>query len=91
MTDIKFTPGPWRWNGNELTSQHRQIIWPDFQPHHEGLLATLKCESHNRHLIAAAPELYAAVQRLAYFQGNEGYLDEARATERLLAKARGER
>ena len=64
MSDTKFTPGPWRYdrtNGSPTTGEH---MIAGAKP---GYLAEVRdCGSGdvraNTHLIAAAPDLYAALE-----------------------------
>ena len=96
MTKTKFTPGPWtvariHSNGNWLS-----MIVGDCKP-----IAEVNCdclEASNAHLIAAAPELYNALEKAVEDYGKPGgpwndpsepgtWLAMAQAA---LAKARGE-
>ena len=106
-TETKFTPGPWSVDRNVIRGDADQfgrtvaiastlnVAWP------YGRRAT-KEEPYNAHLIAAAPELYEALDQLlavkeccdetGYVDGEgfvdvEAVMDKARAA---LAKARGE-
>ena len=101
MSYTKFTLGPWWVSENTLGNPeirtHRDEF--DVEDLYSDIGATL-CgsigdhtekrtsgnEIHNAYLIAAAPELYEALQRL---QNGEG-LQPGRTIEGLLAKARGE-
>ncbi len=79
--ESKFTPGPWsRWkSGNTVTNTDGDVmavVYPDAGPRMDG----------NVHLIAAAPELYAALKAIVNGTGTEGELAQA---ERALAKADG--
>jgi hypothetical protein len=102
MSDTKFTPGEWRkdGNGNRVTTQ-RGIIAECPVPQKGGVF---DCQA-NAHLIAAAPELYAALEEmdsaavyLCAVQANPKLLGTATAkftdarehTRAALAKARGE-
>lgn len=114
MTDTKFTPGPWRVanNGRKGKKTPTFRIWRNDpnQPDGDNFRNTgyASISSHvsgesNAHLIAAAPELYAALEWYEARLGNvrkitpEGeksrneldrdFGDRARAA---LAKARGE-
>ena len=97
MSEKKFTPGPW------VVYRHlpTDVV---VSKSGECSLATLDCgcgdrktRRANAHLIAAAPELYKALEEMSsclsdIISGNdwgavEEYLDDARAA---LAKARGE-
>ena len=95
--ETKWTPGPWRYdrtNGSPTTGEH---MIAGAKP---GYLAEVRdCGSGdvraNAHLIAAAPDLYAALERTLNFIANtESEMGEtlpcgdvARAA---IAKARGE-
>lgn len=79
MADTKFTPGPW-------------LDWKTFEWIQEPI--KLLCDPDNARLIAAAPELYEALERtLELLERNypnpapKGQISAARAA---LAKARGE-
>lgn len=98
MTDQpKWTPGPWRYdrtNGSPTTGEH---MIAGAKP---GYLAEVRdCGSGdvraNTHLIAAAPDLYAALERALNFIANtESEMGEALpcgdAARTALAKARGQ-
>jgi hypothetical protein len=94
MSETKFTPGPWEWDGN---------VW-DYNPVFEApwlegedgrivLRGQITCSSEaNAHLIATAPELYVALEYVlnvcpAIDPSGEDAHEKARA---VLAKARGE-
>lgn len=91
MTDTKFTPGPWAWDGDILTAgkSRRHLLYMEEAPGLRNEAAA------NMHLIAAAPELYEALCNLighARWVAGEldvhyAHLDEAVSA---LAKARGE-
>ena len=94
MSDTKFTPGPWRYdrtNGSPTTGEH---MIAGAKP---GYLAEVRdCGSGdvhaNAHLIAAAPDLYAALYALlkANLSCDDDNIDAADAARAALAKARGE-
>ena len=101
MSDTKFTPGPWWVSeymiGNPEIRTHRddddaEDLNSDFGAnlcrgigdHTEK--RTSGNEIHNAHLIAAAPDLYAALRSLSTGEG----LPPGTTIEGLLAKARGE-
>ena len=93
MSQAKFTPGPW-------------VVYKDLptdvvvSQSGECSLATLDCgcgsrktQRANAHLIAAAPELYVALEALIKECDMCGHPDEPEAVEiarSALAKARGE-
>ncbi len=94
MTDQpKWTPGPWRYdrtNGSPTTGEH---MIAGAKP---GYLAEVRdCGSGdvraNTHLIAAAPDLYAALDGLlGLLDAGSLYEPQAYAARTALAKARGE-
>ena len=94
MTDQpKWTPGPWRYdrtNGSPTTGEH---MIAGAKP---GYLAEVRdCGSGdvraNAHLIAAAPDLYAALDGLlGLLDAGSLYEPQAYAARAALAKARGE-
>jgi len=92
MSETKFTPGRWQWVGigDEIY----------VETEHTKYIASLKqygysseeTQEANAHLIAAAPELYEALEKCAEVLQNfvgfsHPYIKEANAA---LAKARGE-
>ena len=94
MTDQpKWTPGPWRYdrtNGSPTTGEH---MIAGAKP---GYLAEVRdCGSGdvraNAHLIAAAPDLYAALDGLlGLLDAGSLYEPQAYAARAALAKARGQ-
>lgn len=89
----KWTPGPWRYdrtNGSPTTGEH---MIAGAKP---GYLAEVRdCGSGdvraNAHLIAAAPDLYAALDGLlGLLDAGSLYEPQAYAARTALAKARGE-
>ena len=94
MSETKFTPGPWEWDGN---------VW-DYNPVFEApwleggdgriiLKGAITCSSEaNAHLIAAAPELYEACETMLFeLVVGPTCREEVIANARTaLAKARGE-
>lgn len=94
MTDQpKWTPGPWRYdrtNGSPTTGEH---MIAGAKP---GYLAEVRdCGSGdvraNTHLIAAAPDLYAALDGLlGLLDAGSLYEPQAYAARAALAKARGQ-
>lgn len=92
MTDQpKWTPGPWRYdrtNGSPTTGEH---MIAGAKP---GYLAEVRdCGSGdvraNAHLIAAAPDLYAALKMAQLWLDVDGRFD-MQGINAALAKARGE-
>lgn len=103
---MKHTPGPWRWwtsnSLRRLTSEAGQG-GPDGGVLHAYIsrsdgIADVSVSDADMHLIAAAPELYAALERARWLLraicGTDGnYPDERdilQAATAALAKARGE-
>ena len=91
MTDQpKWTPGPWRYdrtNGSPTTGEH---MIAGAKP---GYLAEVRdCGSGdvraNTHLIAAAPDLYAALEQIVFDW--DGEPEDMFAARAALAKARGD-
>jgi len=99
MSETKFTPGPWEWDGN---------VW-DYNPVFEApwleggdgriiLKGAITCSSEaNAHLIAAAPELYETLEAIIArwdtplwkdIEPTGVFIGKGRAA---LAKARGEK
>ena len=89
----KWTPGPWAVNGDKIettygTLRRRVAIIDDG--------AGVESPEANAHLIAAAPDLYAALKELydvlyAAIDGDRVWtMDMQQAARDALAKARGE-
>ena len=96
MSDrLKATPGPWRLNGDTIVSNQSHPVATLSDPSHrqvEGIGT-----GHDGPLIAAAPDLYAALETfvLDYAEGwqeaqNITPPDRIVAARAALAKARGE-
>lgn len=95
-TETKFTPGPWHYSGlgEVIQRDEREFIcntkWDGFDGVNEFRNARWE---QNAHLIAAAPDLYAALEAIiAWEQSEDGpfaweVLGQAKSA---LAKARGE-
>lgn len=71
MSETKFTPGPWRWcsGGYWLESESADVVSVECHvcdgssgEHECGAVPVIS--DYNKSLIAAAPELYAAVESL---------------------------
>lgn len=84
------TPGPWKATGKEVGT--------DYEATH-GMVASIigmpnRWETEaNARLIAAAPDLYAAVEALLALHADDGTRDDVpewKAARAALAKARGE-
>lgn len=97
MSEAKFTPGPWRaWQprGDESVPVRTDGLGITIAYVHQGAITNAQA---NAHLIAAAPELYEALEWLETYamvqvdrhpdaQDNKGWRNIIAA----LAKARGE-
>jgi hypothetical protein len=111
MTETKFTPGPWHQSHRECHDEgYRTQVYPANDP--DNTIATLHWHSvkitsgfttdreANAHLIAAAPELYEALELALDLDENELVdfakygltkdLDITKKYRAALAKARGE-
>ena len=77
-----YTPGPWHYE----TGDDGAVIYTRFT------IAKIPIDGSdwqsNAHLIAAAPDLLAALERLAHPMADDEDLDYARA---IIAKAKGQR
>lgn len=92
MSDTKFTKGKWEinktgphWNNPDLTNI--EVVYGDIG---EAICDTVY-EEADAHLIAAAPEMYGALNRVyiaLLAVGKDS--DETKALGGLLARARGE-
>lgn len=104
-TETKFTPGPWKvWSDDEVYSDsggEKLVVVPDSACGRDvyGTDMVSRDESkRNAHLIAAAPDLYEALEEIeeAARQVMEGVMSissldvERRKAIAALAKARGE-
>lgn len=94
MSKPKFTPGPWRVGANGAT-----IFEPKENPRTIGTLTKapmiLNETKANAHLIAAAPCMFEALEKiektlLEKHQGTENHTYELMLISGALAKARGE-
>ena len=99
MSETKWTPGPWEVcdlsirDGvpvHEITSLH-DSCWIAQVQDHRNCSGTLP-GSANAHLIAAAPELYEALEALVPFVNGafEGAMQRVKSARAALRKARGE-
>ena len=99
MSNTKFTPGPWV---ADTTDPSDVVVWAVPDPS-DKLIANIgqrvqqvqvafDCDIANAHLIAAAPDLYAALYALlkANLSCDDDNIDAADAARAALAKARGE-
>ena len=92
----KFTPGPWNYKGSEIISTHEKRGRPVSVVDLFGAMGGEDSDA-DAHLIAAAPDLYEALEHLQSVQNGpplirfEADWQEAMAkTKAALAKARGE-
>lgn len=89
MTEAKFTPGPWRYEQDFLSCR---VAAPKFGGVAKVFGSNPTCVA-NAHLIAAAPELYEALEAVELARNSDEPHDWQRATNlsaAALAKARGE-
>jgi hypothetical protein len=94
MSEIKHTPGPWKWCGRGLEQDggerldviYTEVICGSFC---YGSCVGMTVSDADKLLIAAAPDLYEALQEIIETEwiGGKGGFVKARAA---LAKARGE-
>ena len=99
MTDTKFTPGPWR--ADKLES-FGHPVWhisqedgAPYTPNYSDVCMTCPGEKTavqiaNAHLIAAAPELYEALERCRFDSLNMT-VEDLKFIRAAMAKARGEK
>lgn len=92
MSGPKWTPGPWEvkkaGSCTEIWADRGQVASIDLFPR-----GSIQADS-DAHLIAAAPDLYAALEDLlsAYEEDapQGGYVSTSKSARKVLAKARGE-
>ena len=89
MSDAKFTPGPWRFNADE---ENDCTIW-----HKNHICVAQRARANDARLIAAAPEMYEALEKIKYALENLGgglpnndFLEPYFLAKRAIAKAKGE-
>jgi len=95
MSEAKFTPGPWEWDGDVWDYDYaEEAPWLIGKDNQIILKGEIDCANKaNAHLIAAAPDLYEAIKELLYALQDDdnwrtsGVYEDAEAA---LAKARGE-
>ena len=93
MTERKWTPGPWEASDKGF-HPYPYVCGPEDDYEHgkdRPVVAYLVGMNtpHNAHLIAAAPDLYEALEDAMYELQGYGYRDDARILA-ALSKARGE-
>lgn len=92
MSDTKFTPGPWAWGNEDWSDQwflQPGVLIIDYDG--GGPSGSDEFDAANAHLIAAAPDLYAALNGLlGLLDAGSLYEPQAYAARAALAKARGE-
>ena len=87
-----YTPGPW--TSGDAGSQVFDIVGPDITGRGKELVGSFrafqdrKTNSSNAILISSAPDLLAALERLAHPMADDEDLDYARE---VIAKAKGQR
>jgi hypothetical protein len=94
VSDTEFTPGPWIANGRYIgVLGHKSFIGECKDVN--GNWSDTKTTVANANLIAAAPELYEALDQMVAFMTEFGCYSESRPVVRVgmqaLAKARGEK
>ena len=101
MADTKFTPGPWRIANNGRSGKKTRTfrIWRNDpnQPDGDNFRNTgyANISSHvsgeaNAHLIAAAPQLYEALECLLNATMYRNHPEESQMAINALTKARGD-
>jgi len=104
MNNTKFTPGPWKWNDKELLDSTNAAI---IKHEDDGACGDPECcgagscwvevREADKPLIAAAPDLYAAIEAFLSYLEHDDSLHTAEAGQideqmhAALAKARGEK
>jgi hypothetical protein len=88
MSERKWTQGPWAWKHDNLWEMIADDIRGDL------VMKTSGVENeYDLDLIAAAPDLYEALDLAMYYLAGNGYLDDDGPMPSIisaLAKARGE-
>ena len=85
MRTTQFTPGPWLAHRPESYTVRMDVVATSG----EGHPALVACDilPEDAHLIAAAPDLLSALERLAHPMADDEDLDYARG---IIAKAKGQ-
>ncbi|MFT9070300.1 MAG: hypothetical protein ABF446_08385 [Acetobacter orientalis] len=87
MSEVKFTPGPWRvrfGNIGHVTAENGALVAKCQR------LTSLCNLQANAHLIAAAPDLYEALERVIKIIDDSSWCLKLTEERAALAKARGE-
>lgn len=98
MSETKFTPGPWKADDNDIETAAGELLATAYAMDRDRLEGRdfYETAQHNAHLIAAAPDLYEALDNLAMaaeFQialGDKAWIEMHGVAKAALAKARGE-
>jgi len=105
MSDTKWTPGPWVYEPTDYPGLEDTVagqMGRVMQADHGDYTICQLCDFSedeilaNAHLIAAAPEIYEALQdtretiQALINEGYNGYVSQRDRIDRALAKARGE-
>lgn len=85
MRKEQFTPGPWRQTGPNVRAGDALICWAT--NHHANAETPESEKLANARLIASAPDLLLALERLAHPMADDDDLDHARE---VIAKAKGQ-
>jgi hypothetical protein len=88
MSETKWTPGPWQTEENHIVAGAVRVAVVD-TPNIHGGVDWIECD-YNARLIAAAPDLYAALSALLDDVGRTNSMPGAVQARAALAKARGE-
>jgi hypothetical protein len=83
MSETKFTKGQWQYDGKALHAWYVSCANDD--------VCTVESSEHDAHLIAAAPDMYAMLDRLSSQLTDINAHSAANEIEALLAKARGDK
>jgi len=94
MTERKWTKGPWKW-GQDYYSSDLYPLWEMGMCQAQGYIdwRVEGEEGANKNLIAAAPDLYEALENLLRVHEGEGgtKYHAGEIARKALAKARGEK
>ena len=94
MSETKFTPGPWKWDGDVWDYDYaEEAPWLIGKDNQIILKGEIECANKaSAHLIAAAPELYEFIKDYieAWENSEAGHSYLYGKAHDILAKARGE-